>query len=84
MTQTGDSKHERKHIDVGEGAEEVRLNFKKKDSLVLPQRQAHVLLHLLQAVVVRVDEVKGQRSRQGTAPPPRRDPQQPAGEGQRC
>lgn len=51
----------------------------KKDSLVLPQRQAHVLLHLLQAVVVRVDKVKGQRSRQGTAPSSWWDPQKPAG-----
>lgn len=46
---------------------------------MFPQRQAHVLLHLLQAVVVRVDEVKGQRARQRTAPSSWGDPQKPAG-----
>lgn len=53
--------------------------FKKQDSLVFPQRQAHVLLHLLQAVVVRVNEVKGQGARQRTAPSSWGDPQKPAG-----
>lgn len=48
------------------------------DWLVLPQWQTHVLLHLLQAVVVCVDEVKGQRSRQRAASSSWRDPQKPA------
>lgn len=41
-----------------------------------------MLLHLLQAVVVRVDEVKGQRPRQRTAPSSRGDPQKPVGGSQ--
>lgn len=48
------------------------------DWLVLPQWQTHVLLHLLQAVVVCVDEVKGQRSCQRAASSSWRDPQKPA------
>lgn len=38
-----------------------------------------MLLHLLQAVVVRVDEVEGQRARQRTAASSWGDPQKPAG-----
>lgn len=48
------------------------------DWLVLPQWQTHVLFHLLQAVVVCVDEVKGQRPRQRAASSSWRDPQKPA------
>lgn len=51
---------------------------REDDWLVLPQWQTHVLLHLLQAVVVCVDEVKRQRSRQRAASSSWRDPQKPA------
>lgn len=91
-TSEGIQKHKSSSSTWGKAAEETRPDLitktlffiiffkkKKKDSLVLPQRQAHVLLHLLQAVVVRVDEVEGQGARQGTAPPSRGDPQKPAG-----
>lgn len=57
---------------------------KEIDWLVLPQRQAHVLLHLLQAVIVGVDEVKRQRSGQRAASSSWRDTQKPAHTGQTC
>jgi len=52
--------------------------------LVLPQWQTHVLLHLLQAVVVGVDEVKGQRSCQRAASSSWRNPQKPADDNSHC
>lgn len=42
------------------------------------EREPHVLLHLLQAVVVCVDEVKGQSASQRAASSPWGDPQKPA------
>lgn len=79
MTQRG---LKAQQLDVGKKSRGAMSGFKKQDSLVFPQRQAHVLLHLLQAVVVRVDEVKGQRARQRTAPSSWGDPQKPAGGGE--
>lgn len=42
------------------------------------ERETHVLLHLLQAVIVGVDEVKGQRTSQWTTPSARRHTEKPA------
>lgn len=43
-------------------------------SPVLLEGQPHVLLHLLQAVIVRVDEVKGQRHGEWAVSPAWRHP----------
>lgn len=45
-----------------------------RPSPVLPEGQPHVLLHLLQAVVVRVDEVEGQGQGERAAPAAGRHP----------
>lgn len=43
-------------------------------SPVLLEGQPHVLLHLLQAMIIRVDEVKGQRLGERAVPPAWRHP----------
>lgn len=50
----------------------------KLHSLVFLERQPHVLLHLLQAVVVGVNEVKGQRTGEWTASSARGHAEEPA------
>lgn len=42
------------------------------------ERETHVLLHLLQAVIVGVDEVKGQRASQRATPSAGRHTEEPA------
>lgn len=42
------------------------------------ERETHVLLHLLQAVIVGVDEVKGQRASQWATPSAGRHTEEPA------
>lgn len=47
------------------------------------EREPHVLLHLLQAVVVRVDEVKGQRAGQRATASTRGHAEEPAANGEK-